>query len=116
MKKSKEVIDEKGNMSLEELRKGYEEEVAYQKHMLQNLGYWFQLATIISGIGIVVLYFYQAKSLGLKILGIALFVLGALGMLLFGYSGWKGQQNVQAVIDDYEKKIHYLKVQQKSKN
>lgn len=100
-------------MTLDELRKGYEEEVAYQKHMLQNLGYWFQLATIISGIGIVIIYFYHARSLILKILGIILFVLGALGMLLFGYSGWKGQQNVRAVIDDYEKKVKCLKSQNK---
>jgi hypothetical protein len=30
-------------------------------------------------------------------------------MLMFGYSGWKGQQNVRAVVDDYDKKIRYLK-------
>ncbi|EKQ15544.1 PTS system, fructose- and mannose-inducible putative EII component [Lacticaseibacillus casei A2-362] len=30
------------------------------------------------------------------------------GMLMFGYSGWKGQQNVRAVVDDYDKKIKYF--------
>jgi len=30
-------------------------------------------------------------------------------MLLFGYTGWKGQQNIKAVIKDYEDKIAYLK-------
>lgn len=77
-------------MTIDEMTKGYEKEVAYQKHMLKNLGYWFQLCTILSGVGIVLL------------------VLGALGMLMFGYSGWKGQQNVRAVVDDYDKKIKYF--------
>ncbi|MBU5326310.1 DUF202 domain-containing protein, partial [Lacticaseibacillus paracasei] len=30
-------------MTIDEMTKGYEKEVAYQKHMLKNLGYWFQL-------------------------------------------------------------------------
>ena len=37
-------------------------------------------------------------------------------MLLFGYTGWKGQQNVKAVIQDYENKIDYLYKKPKIKN
>ncbi|AZZ60117.1 DUF202 domain-containing protein [Oenococcus sp. UCMA 16435] len=96
-------------MTIEEMRIGYEKEVTYQKHMLKNLGYWFQLCTAVSGIGIVSVYFFHTKSLWLNILGIVLFILGALGMLLFGYAGWRGQQNIKAIVDDYEKKINYLR-------
>lgn len=95
-------------MSIKEMRQGYEKEVAYQKHMLRNLGYWFQLFTAISGTGIVIIYYFHAKISWLNIVGIVLFVLGALGMLLFGYSGWRGQQNIKAVVDDYQKKIDHL--------
>ncbi|MFD1419976.1 DUF202 domain-containing protein [Lactiplantibacillus songbeiensis] len=95
-------------MTIKEMRTGYEQEVAYQKHMLRNLGYWFQLWTITGGIGIVLTYFFHAKSLGLTIFGITLLVIGALGMLMFGYSGWKGQQNIKALVNDYELKIDYL--------
>ncbi len=95
-------------MTLNEMRKGYEGEVAYQKHMLKNLGYWFQLCSILSGIGIVLIYFFHAKNILLNVVGAVLLVLGAVGMLLFGYTGWRGQQNVKAVIDDYEQKLDYL--------
>ena len=95
-------------MTIDEMTKGYVKEVAYQKHMLKNLGYWFQLCTILSGVGIVLIYFFHGKTLWLNIVGIVLLVLGALGMLMFGYSGWKGQQNVRAVVDDYDKKIKYF--------
>ncbi|WP_127849444.1 DUF202 domain-containing protein [Lacticaseibacillus hulanensis] len=96
-------------MTIDELTKGYKEEVAYQKHMLKNLGYWFQLCTIISGIGIVLIYFFHKQNLWLNIIGIVLLIIGALGMLMFGYSGWKGQQNVRAVVDDYSQKINHFK-------
>lgn len=45
-------------MTIQEMKTGYEEEVAYQKHMLKNLGYWIQLGTVTSGIGIVISYLY----------------------------------------------------------
>lgn len=95
-------------MTLDEMTKGYEKEVAYQKHMLKNLGYWFQLNTVLSGSGIVVWYFFHGESFWLTLLGIILFVGGALGMLLFGYAGWRGQKNVRAVVDDYQQKVNYL--------
>ncbi|MFT8917406.1 MAG: DUF202 domain-containing protein [Oenococcus sp.] len=96
-------------MTIKEMRQGYQEEINYQKHMLRNLGYWFQLCTTLSGIGIILIYFFHAKFLWLNILGIVLFVLGAFGMLLFGYTGWRGQQNIKAVVDDFSEKINYLR-------
>ena len=102
-------------MTIGEMTKGYEQEVAYQKHMLKNLGYWFQLSTILSGVGIVLIYFFHSKIIWLQIFGIVLLVLGTLGMLAFGYSGWRGQQNVRAVVDDYEKKVqHFQKITRKN--
>ena len=49
-------------MTIEELRKGYMNEVKYQKHMLRNLQYWFQLFLTISAIGVVLIYYYHAKT------------------------------------------------------
>ena len=42
-------------MTIEEMQKGYQNEVAYQKHMLRNLGYWFQLFLTVSAIGLVLI-------------------------------------------------------------
>lgn len=102
-------------MTIDEMHKGYQEEVKYQKHMLKNIGYWFQLCTAISGIGIVLIYFFHSTNVWLNIVGIVLFILGCFGMLLFGYTGWKGQQNIKAVIKDYESKINYLNKQSRGK-
>ncbi|MBN7276119.1 DUF202 domain-containing protein [Lactobacillus acetotolerans] len=95
-------------MTIEELRKGYMNEVKYQKHMLRNLQYWFQLFLTISAIGVVLIYYYHAKTTWLFVIGIILFVIGALGMLLFGYGQWRGRKNVNLVIDDYQKKIDHI--------
>lgn len=95
-------------MTINEMREGYEKEVAYQKHMLRNLGYWFQLFTIISGVGLVLIYLFHDKTLWPTIIGWILFVIGALGMFTFGYTGWRGQKNVQAVVADYEMKVEHL--------
>ncbi|KRM05695.1 MAG: DUF202 domain-containing protein [Liquorilactobacillus ghanensis] len=96
-------------MTIQEMEKGYKEEITYQKRMLKNLGYWFQLNAIISGIGIVLIYFFNHHNLWLNILGIALFIIGALGMLMFGYAGWKGQQNIHAIVNDFDQKINYFR-------
>lgn len=95
-------------MTIEEMHNGYQKEVEYQKHMLKNIGYWFQLVTAISGIGIVLIYFFHSTNIWIDILGIVLFMIGFIGMMLFGYTGWKGQQNLKLLINDYEDKLNYL--------
>ncbi|MDF7638118.1 DUF202 domain-containing protein [Lactobacillus sp. ESL0791] len=95
-------------MTIEELTKGYQNEVEYQKHMLRNLQYWFQLFFTVSAIGVVLIYYFHAKTVWLFALGIILLVIGIIGMLIFGYGQWRGRQNVNLVIDDYQKKIDYL--------
>ncbi|AND80362.1 PTS fructose transporter subunit IA [Streptococcus pantholopis] len=94
-------------MTKQELVQGYEEEIHYQKHMLENLGRWFSLFFILASIGVVLLYCLAANLWGL-IIGFALTLLGILGMLLFGYGIYKGRLNVQKVIADFELKVSLL--------
>lgn len=96
-------------MTIEEMQKGYKKEVDYQKHMLRNLGYWFQLFLTLSAVGLVLIYYYHQHNVWLLVLGIVLMVIGVLGMLIFGYAQWRGRQNVELIIKDYEKKIKEIK-------
>ncbi|MFT8323838.1 DUF202 domain-containing protein [Oenococcus sicerae] len=84
---------------------GYETEIKYQKHMIANLGRWFTLFSLITGIAIVLLYFFHINHSLISVAAIALFVLGLLGMMLFGYGIYKGRQNVGKVIDAFENKL-----------
>ncbi|GEP19787.1 hypothetical protein [Pediococcus argentinicus] len=95
-------------MTIQEMKNGYEQEVAYQKKMLRNVGYWFQLGTVVSGIGIVLLYFFHKTNFALTMLGIVMFIIGSISMLIFGYVGWRGQKNINALIDDFDKKIKFI--------
>lgn len=91
-------------LTKEEFIKGYEKEIAYQKHMIENLGRWFTLMFIIASIGVVLIYSFSANLIGL-IIGIVLTILGILAMLIFGYGIYKGRINVQKVVDDFEEKL-----------
>ena len=88
-----------------EFIKGYENEIAYQKHMIENLGRWFSLFFTIASIGLVLIYFFRQTNMILFIVGIILAVIGILAMLVFGYGIYKGRLNLQKVIDDFEAKI-----------
>ena len=92
-------------MTREELIQGYEKEIAYQKRMVQNLGKWFSLAFILTSIGGIMFYFYYGQISGL-VLGVLLFLLGLAGMLIIGYGIYKGNINIQNVIDNLENKLH----------
>ncbi|EEJ70965.1 hypothetical protein [Lactobacillus ultunensis] len=96
-------------MTIEEMQNGYKKEVAYQKHMLRNLGYWFQLFLTTSAIGLVLIYYFYKSTLLLFVIGIVLMIVGVLGMLIFGYASWRGRKNVSLVIKDYENKIAEIK-------
>lgn len=90
-----------------EFVKGYENEIAYQKHMIENLGRWFTLMFIIASIGVVLIYLFSANLVGFTI-GIVLTALGFLAMLVFGYGIYKGRLNVQKVVDDFEEKLRLV--------
>ncbi|NLQ44205.1 DUF202 domain-containing protein [Streptococcus mutans] len=87
-----------------EFIKGYKNEIAYQKHMIENLGRWFTLMFIIASIGVVLIYLFSANLVGFTI-GVVLTALGFLAMLVFGYGIYKGRLNVQKVVDDFEEKL-----------
>lgn len=92
-------------MTEQELIQGYETEIQYQKHMIENLGRWFSIFFTIAGIGLVLIYFFRQTNLIAFVLGIILAVLGILAMLVFGYGIYKGRLNLQRVIDDFEEKL-----------
>ena len=87
-----------------EFIKGAENEIAYQKHRIENLGRWFTLMFIIASIGVVLIYLFSANLVGFTI-GVVLTALGFLAMLVFGYGIYKGRLNVQKVVDDFEEKL-----------
>ena len=92
-------------MTEQELIQGYEPDIQYQKHMIENLGRWFSLFFTIASIGLVLIYFFRQTNLIAFVLGIILAVLGILAMLVFGYGIYKGRLNLQRVIDDFEEKL-----------
>ncbi|MDO4912735.1 MAG: PTS sugar transporter [Lactobacillus sp.] len=92
-------------MTIEELKKGYENEIAYQKLMLRNLSYYFELAILITAIGIVMTYYFWGKSQPALILGIVIIVIGILMMLVIGTGAVRGRKNLNLVIQDYHKKL-----------
>ena len=47
----------------QELVNGYETEIKYQRHMLENLGRWFSLLFITASIGVVLIYLFHRSFL-----------------------------------------------------
>ena len=92
-------------MTEQELIQGYETEIQYQKHMIENLGRWFSLFFTIASISFVLIYLFHRTNLLLFIVGVILAILGILVMLVFGYGIYKGRLNLQKVIDDFEEKL-----------
>lgn len=91
-----------------ELIRCYETEIAYQKHMLENLGRWMTLFLAVTSLGFLLIYFFN-KHIILLILGFVLMISGSIEMLLFGYGIYHGKKNVAKVIDDFETKLNLLK-------
>ena len=46
-------------MTKSELIRGYETEIAYQKHMLENLGRWLTLLLAVTSLGFLLIYFFN---------------------------------------------------------
>ncbi len=91
-------------MTKSELIRGYETEIAYQKHILENLGRWLTLLLAVTSLGFLLIYFFN-KQIILLILGFVVMILGSLGMLIFGYGIYHGKKNLAKVIDDFETKL-----------
>lgn len=93
-------------MTKSEMINGYQTEIAYQKHMIENLGRWLTLLFLVASIGFLLIYFFRQTNLILSIiLGYVLAFIGVFGMLLFGYGIYRGKQNVAKLIDDFEMKL-----------
>ena len=95
-------------MTKSELIRDYETEIAYQKHMLENLGRWLTLLLAVTSLGFLLIYFFN-KHIILLILGFVLMISGSIEMLLFGYGIYHGKKNVAKVIDDFETKLQSFK-------
>ena len=92
----------------QELVNGYETEIKYQRHMLENLGRWFSLLFITVSIGVVLIYLFHKTFLPLLIFGILLALIGILGMVVIGYGIYRGRINLQKVVDDFNRKLTIL--------
>ena len=92
-------------MTKSEVLNGYQTEIAYQKHMIENLGRWLTLLFLVASIGFLLVYFFRQTNLILSILGYVLAFVGVSGMLLFGYGIYRGKQKVAKLIDDFEMKL-----------
>lgn len=79
-------------MTKSEVINGYQTEIAYQKHMIENLGRWLTLLFLVASIGFLLIYFFRQTNLILSILGYVLAFVGVFGMLLFGYGIYRGKQ------------------------
>ena len=92
-------------MTKSEMINGYQTEIAYQKHMIENLGRWLTLLFIVASVGFLLTYFFHKTNLVLSIIGYVLAFVGIFGMLLFGYGIYRGKRNIAKVIDDFEMKL-----------
>ncbi|WEV44598.1 DUF202 domain-containing protein [Streptococcaceae bacterium ESL0687] len=92
-------------MNQDELISGYQNEINYQKHMMNNLGRWFSLLFVLASIGLLLIYFFRQSNIFLFLMGCILAIIGILGMLLFGYGIFKGRKNLNLLIDDFQEKI-----------
>ena len=93
----------------QELVNGYETEIKYQRHMIENLGRWFSLLFITASIGAVLIYLFHKSLHPLFVFGILLALVGILGMVIFGYGIYRGRINLQKVVDDFNRKLIILK-------
>ncbi len=91
---------------------GYVQEIEFQIHMLDNLKKWLKFTLLVSSLGILLVYIFT-NSTPLKIFGIVLFVISVILALIIGLAIYKGQKNVNLVIDELSllKNSHYEKDQ-----
>lgn len=88
-------------MRQQELIQGYEQEIKYQQHMLENLARWLTLLFSLTSLGIVLAYSFHSNYMILSILS-------GLAMLVFGYGIYKGRLNLQKLVADFEQQRQQL--------
>ena len=92
-------------MTKSEVIRGYQTEINYQKHMLENLGRWLILLFVVASVGVLLIYFFHKVNFVVSLIGYIITFIGVFGMLLFGYGIYRGRQNIAKVIDDFELKL-----------
>ena len=92
-------------MTKSEVIRGYQTEINYQKHMLENLGRWLILLFVVASVGVLLIYFFHKINFVVSLIGYIITFIGVFGMLLFGYGIYRGRQNIAKVIDDFELKL-----------
>ena len=95
-------------MRQQELIQGYEQEIKYQQHMLENLARWLTLLFSLTSLGIVLAYSFHSNYMILSIFGWILAILSGLAMLVFGYGIYKGRLNLQKLVADFEQQRQRL--------
>lgn len=85
---------------------GYETEIYFQKHMLENLGRWVNLFFLIASVGMILIFTFKKTNLLIAILGGVLMAIGVIGALIFGYGIKRGRENVNKIIDEFERVYH----------
>ncbi len=83
-----------------ELKNQYLNEINYQKHMIDNLKRWFTLSFLVATIAITLMYFFHSNLASL-IFCIIVTIIGLLATFIFGLGIYRGQQNVNKVIDEF---------------
>lgn len=92
-------------MTKSEVIRGYQAEIDYQKHMIDNLGRWLMLCFAVASVGVLLTYFFHRINFILSLIACVIAFIGVFGMLLFGYGIYRGRQNLAKVIDDFELKL-----------
>lgn len=95
-------------MNAKKITEGYQEEVTYQKRMLQNLQYWLQFFLAVGAIGFVLCYYFYRRIIWLFIIGIILLLISMFSSAIIAYGKYRGKKNLKLLISDYQKKINYL--------
>ncbi len=84
------------------IEKAYKIEILFQERMIRNLQHWQSIFSLLTGVGVLFIYFFKNKNIWFLGSGIALCVIGILVILTVGYAIYTGKKNVTRVIDRYE--------------
>ncbi|WP_294977207.1 PTS sugar transporter [uncultured Leuconostoc sp.] len=82
--------------------KSYKIEILFQERMIRNLQHWQSIFSLLTGIGVLLIYFFKNKNIWFLGTGIGLFIIGILVILTVGYAIYAGKKNVTRVIKCYE--------------
>ncbi|MGY3742325.1 PTS sugar transporter [Leuconostoc inhae] len=89
-------------INTDKIEKAYKTEILFQERMIRNLQHWQSIFSLLTGIGVLLIYFFKNKNIWFLGTGIGLFIIGILVILTVGYAIYTGKKNVTRVIERYE--------------